>query len=159
MSSSGDRHVYNDQIENEIPTKPFINKEKQIIYDLNQGVYSNQIQFSTASLQSGAGKWIDFQNSYIEIPFTYAMKSDTDITATANQYMMALKNGSIQLVDSITLQYNGTQMAQQSVYTNIQRNFRILNEFTLEDFKMWGPATFTATDNTLSCRYSNAASA
>ena len=159
MSSSGDRAIYNDNIENEVPTKPFINKEKQIIYDLNQGVYSgSQIQFSTASLQSGSGKWIDFQNSYIEIPFTYAMKSDADISAISNQYMMGLKNGSIQLVDSIVLQYNGTQIAQQSAFTNIQRNFRILNEFTLEDFKTWGPSTFVSTDNVLSSRYSAGAS-
>jgi len=161
MSSSGDRAIYNDNIENEVPTKPFINKEKQIIYDLNQGVYSgSQIQFSTASLQSGSGKWIDFQNSYIEIPFTYAMKSSVDYpTNRANQYMMGLKNGSIQLVDSIVLQYNGTQIAQQSAFTNIQRTFRILNEFTLEDFKTWGPSTFVSTDNTLSSRYSAGASA
>lgn len=152
--SAADNYIYDDTLYNEVIEKPFTSKEMQIVYDSNNGVYNNQILFSTGNL-ANTGKWVDYQNSYIEIPFVMAMKSSTDISVAANPYMMGLKDGSIQLVDSIILQYNGTSMVQQSIFTNAMQHFKILSSWTQEDLMKWGPATVLSPDDPTGARFSN----
>ena len=153
--SSADTFVYDDTLENEVIEKPFISKEMQVVNDSNNGVYNNQILFSTSNL-TGSGKYIDFQNSYIEIPVVMGMSGDAAI-ASVNGFSMGLKDGSIQLVDSIILQYNGTSMAQSSIFTNVIQHFKILSSWSYEDLQKWGPATCTWPDDTTSFRFSQAA--
>jgi hypothetical protein len=154
--SAADAYIYSEALENETIEKPFISKEVQVIFDSNNGVYNNQILFSTGNL-TNTGKWVDYQNSYIEVPFTMALKSSADITAGANPFMMGLKDGSIQLIDSIILQYNGTSMVQQSILTNVVQHFKILSSWTTDDLTKWGPATATWPDSTTSVHFANAA--
>lgn len=144
-AESGDNYIYQDSYATESVEKPFIAHEVVQIYDSNNGVYNNQIQFSTQALTNG-GKWVDFQNSYIEIPFTLALSTPVTTAATANPFMMGLKDGSIQLVDSIVLQYNGTSMAQPSIFTNVMQHFRIVSSWTQDDLIKWGDATMIAPD-------------
>lgn len=159
-ASAADKFIYDDVLEAEVIEKPFTSKEVQIVYDSNNGVYNNQILFSTGMMNS-TGKWVDFQNSYIEVPFTMAIKSSVDVSAAnvMNSFQMGLKDGSIQLVDSLILQYNGTSVIQNSIFTNIMQHFKILASWTQDDLVKWGPATVTYPDNTNSFRYSAVASA
>jgi hypothetical protein len=157
-ASAGDKYIFDEVIEAEIIEKPWISKEMQIIYDSNNGTYNNQILFSTGMMNS-TGKYVDFQNSYIEIPFVMAISSDQDITAAGatNPFQMGLKDSSLQLVDSLILQYNGTSVIQNSIFTNVMQHFKVLASWTQEDLTKWGPATITAPDNTTSFRFTNAA--
>lgn len=150
--SEGDTYIYENTLENEVIEKPFISKEVQIVYDSNNGVYNNQILFSTGNL-TNTGKWVDYANSYIEIPITMAMSSSASIATGANAFMMGLKNGSIQLVDSIILQYNGTSMVQQSIFTNVLQHFKIMSSWTYEDQLKWGDTTMFYPDDTSSMQY------
>jgi hypothetical protein len=153
--SAADTFVYDDTLDNEVIEKPFISKEMQIVNDSNNGVYNNQILFSTSNL-TGSGKYIDFQNSYIEIPVTMMLKADASITAGANAFMMGLKDGSIQLVDSIILQYNGTSVAQNSIFSNVLQHFKILSSWSYEDLIKWGPATYTWPDEPTAAHFQDA---
>lgn len=155
--SEGDTFIYENTLENEVIEKPFISKEVQIVYDSNNGVYNNQILFSTGNLNN-TGKWVDYANSYIEIPVVMALKSSADISGgNTNAFMMGLKNGSVQLIDSIILQYNGTSMVQQSIFTNVIQHFKIMSSWTYEDQLKWGPTTQFWPDDTSSMHFTNAA--
>jgi hypothetical protein len=161
-ATAADKYVYDETLESEILEKPFTSKEMQFVFDTNNGTYNNQILFSTGMMNS-TGKWVDFQNSYLEIPFTMAMRSTAqgaggagvaqDITGVANPFMMGLKNGSIQLIDSIILQYNGTSVIQNSIFTNVMQHFKILASWTQEDLTKWGAATMFAPDQTNSFKW------
>lgn len=157
-ATAADKYVYDDVLESEVLEKPFISKEMATINDSNNGQYNNQIQFSTGQMNN-TGKWVDFQNSYLEVPFTMAMKSSTDITTAnyTNAFQMGLKDSSLQIIDSISLQYNGTGVIQNSIFTNVIQHFKILASWTQEDLTKWGAATVTAPDTTTSFRFSNAA--
>ena len=154
--SAPDVYIYESTLDSDDIVKPFVSKEMRVVFDSNNGVYNNQLLFSTASL-TDTGKWVDYQNSYIEIPFQMAMKCSADISGAgkANSFMMGLKNGSIQLVDSIILQYNGTSMVQQSIFTNVIQHFKIMNQWTQEDLYKWGDATMFWPDTTNSFRFSD----
>jgi hypothetical protein len=154
--SSADAYIYNETYENEVPEKPFTSREIQIVYDVNNGVYTNQVIFSTQSLTNG-GKYADFQNSYIEIPFTLAMSSGADALTNPNSFMAGIKDGSIQLVDSIICQYNGTSVVLNQIFTNVIQHFKILSSWTYEDLLKYGPSTMTWPDNTESMRYTGTA--
>lgn len=149
---TADNFIYEEAVENVIPEHPFVNKEIQVIYDNNQGIYNNQIIFSTQSVV-GSGKYIDLANSYIEVPMVMAMVGSSNISAAMNPFSMGWKNGSVQLVDSIILQYNGTQMAQQSIFTNIIQHFKLLSTWTQEDLIKWGPTCYFSPDNPKSVFY------
>jgi len=159
-ASAADEYIFDEACESDVLRKPFISKTMQVIYDSNNGVYNNQILFSTGML-NGVGKWTDFQNSYIEIPFTMAFYGTsaagatyTDVT-NPNQFIMGLKNSSLQLIDSLILQYNGTSVIQNSIFTNVIQQFKILASWTQEDLTKWGAATVTSVDSTDSFHFSN----
>jgi hypothetical protein len=151
--SEGDLYIYDDVSMHEQIEKPFTAKEMQVIYDSNNGDYNNQILFSTGQL-ANTGKYVDYQNAYIEVPVTMVLSASTAI-AGANPFMMGLKDGSIQLIDSIILQYNGTNMVQQSIFTNVIQHFKILSSWTQDDLTKWGDSTLTYPDTTTGFRYTN----
>lgn len=159
-ASAADKYIYDDVLETEVVEKPFTSKEMQVVFDSNNGVYNNQILFSTGMMNS-TGKWVDFQNSYIEVPFVMALNSSANITAAnlTNSFQMGLKDSSLQLIDSLILQYNGTSVIQNSIFTNVLQHFKVLASWTNEDLIKWGAATITAPDTTDSFHFSdNAAS-
>lgn len=156
--SAGDTYTYYDEtIINEPQSKPFISKSMQVIYDIsNSGTYSNQILFSTGMLINN-GKYVDFANSYIIVPMVMAVDAVTtgtgaalDISTGANAAIMGLKNSSLQIVDSLIVQYNGTNVITQSLFTNVIQTFRQMASWTQSDLLKWGASCMFYPDDTQS---------
>jgi hypothetical protein len=151
----GDKYIYEESLDDSKVEQPFTKKTWLPVYDVNGGTYTNQIIFSTKQLV-GNGSWVDLQNSYIEIPLVIAMKGGVDISAAGpNSFSAGLKDGSFQIVDYIQLSYNGTSIAQQSSWSNLMINYKILSSWSQEDLYKYGDRLMVAPDSALSSHYSN----
>lgn len=151
-----DSTLYDDTIENPIDPKPFVDKDMLYVLDQNGGSYNGQITFDTSSL-SNSGRWQSFSEGYLEIPFVITALGSVDMTATFNSFIVGLKNGTHQLIDSIQVDYNNTNVVQLQPFTNFFVSYKLMSKFSTDDLAKWGPATIFAPDNALSYTYNGAA--
>lgn len=153
--SDGDREIYDFSLDGDKADRPFEAHQVNQIYDLNNGVYNNQIIFSTKG-QLGTNLYVDLRNSYIEVPFYISMKSSVNIAGAdvTNAFMAGLKNGSHQIIDSLILRYAGANVAQTSNYSNMMINYKLLSSWTQEDLYKYGDKLMFSPDGSTSMRFS-----
>lgn len=153
-----DATLYDETIENPIDTKPFVEKDMLYVLDQNGGSYNGQITFDTSSL-SNSGRWQSFSEGYIQIPFVItASNAAIDVSATMNSFVAGLKNGTHQLIDSIQVDYNNTNVVQLQPFTNFFVNYKLMSKFSTDDLAKWGPITLFSPDSPDSYIYRPAAS-
>jgi hypothetical protein len=150
-----DQFLFNKALEGTDMPDPFIEKEVLMVQDVNGGVYNGQINLDTSTLASSR-KWCDYSSAYLEIPFIIAMKSSVDISATAaaNSFAMGLKCGAYQLIDSIQVDYNNTNVIQQQPFTNFYVQYKMMTSLSEDDVKKWGPSILFAPDSSGSITFS-----
>ena len=117
----------------------FVKKEVVYILDQNNNSYSsNQIYFDTSSI-SNSGKWASYSEAYFVIPFTISLKSSVDIsTSTAGPFMAGMKAGYWQIIDSMQVDLNGTNIVQQTPYLNVYTHFKVLSSWSSDDAVKYG---------------------
>jgi len=159
LENMSDTAIFELSQQSEVETSKFVQKQTLYVLDSNQGAYSsNQIFFETSSL-SNSGKWMSMRDSYFIIPVVIACKASVDVTATFNPFSAGFKNGYYQLIDSLTVELNGTNIVQLCPYTNIWTNFKVLNTWSKDTLTKYGPSLGVWPDTTTSLGYSAAASA
>lgn len=134
-----DEYILQKSLASDKLAQPFINKEVLYISDSNNGAYNGQIQLDTSVL-SNSGKWLDYSAGTLEIPFIMTMKSDTDITGATltSGWLMGLKNGHHQLVDSIQVDYNNTNVVQLQPFTNAYVSYKMMTGWSQDQLTKWG---------------------
>lgn len=140
---------------------PMVDKEVLYVMDQNGGSYNGQIQIDTSVL-ANSGKWLAYSEAYLEIPFMVSMKSSSNIGGDAtytNGFMVGLKNGYYQLIDSIQVDYNNTNVVQLQPYTNFYVNYKLLSTLSKDSVNKWGDAIGFCPDSAGSFRWSAGASA
>ena len=129
---------------------------KEVVYVIDQktGSYNGQIQIETSPL-SNSGKWASYSEAYIEIPLVVGLKSSVDITAYAgpNGFMVGLKNGYHQLIDSIQVDYNSTNVVQLTSFTNFYVSNKLTTTFSQDDVFKYGSAINFFPDSATSFQY------
>jgi hypothetical protein len=152
-----DATLYDDTIENPMEPKPFVDKDMLYVLDQNGGSYNGQITFDTSSL-SNSGRWQSFSEGYIQIPFVItASNAAVDVSATFNAFIAGLKNGTHQLIDSIQVDYNNTNVVQLQPFTNFFVGYKLMSKFSTDDLAKWGPITLFEPDTPNSYVYRAAA--
>lgn len=154
-----DQTLFAETIETPSDPKPFIDKDMLYVLDQNGGSYNGQITFDTSPL-SNSGRWQSFSEGYLVIPFVITAAETTaaiNISATFNSFMAGLKNGSYQLIDSIQVDYNNTNVVQLMSFTNFYINYKLMTSFSTDDAAKWGPATLFSPDTAGSYVYRVAA--
>lgn len=141
-----DQFVFDKSLSPQEDKGPF--REKRVVYvnDSNNGSYNGQINIDTTVLSNG-GAWCDYSQATLEIPFVVALKSSADITTTANAYMLGLKNGSHQIIDSIQVQYQNSTVKQQQAFENFHVGYKIMSEWSSDDLIKYGPQIRFAPDS------------
>ena len=133
-----DEYILQKSLASDKLAQPFINKEVLYVSDSNNGAYNGQIQIDTSVL-SNSGKWLDYSAGTLEIPFIMTMKSSTDITAASpSGWMIGMKNGHHQLVDSIQVDYNNTNVVQLQPFTNAYVSYKMMTGWGQDQLKKWG---------------------
>jgi hypothetical protein len=120
--------------------KPFTEKQVLFISDTNGNSYNGSITFDTTVL-SNSGRYLDYSDATIEVPITLSMQSTTDVTANVNAYMLGLKSGYHQLIDSIQVDYQNKNVVQQQSFTNFYVSYKIHSEWSSDDLQKYGDLT------------------
>ena len=145
------------------PQSPeFVFSEKQTIFvpDSNNGSFpSGVVSFDLTSL-ANQSKWLDLQQSFISIPLVMQLKASAGAFSTANvenAFAMSLKNHVFQLLHSMSLEIGNNSVVNLTNFANIDINYKILNSFSHDDVKNFGPSIlFGGLDTPESVNYQGA---
>lgn len=147
-----DTSVFEKSYDSTVSMDPFVDKEILYVNDSNNGSYSSSLQFDSTII-ANSQKWIDYSEGIIQIPYVISLKSDQDIDAAVNSYMMALKSGSHHLIDSIQVQCNNSNAVQQQSFTNFYVNYKVLSTWSGDSLTKWGSQTLVSPDSPASYVY------
>ena len=142
--------------------KPFVSKEwSNQIFDTNTSAFynSNQIIFDTTTL-SNSGAFPNYAEGLIILPKVIRVYTNDanngDWTATNlknTDFMLAFKNSHVNLIHSVSINMNNTDLLQPVPLTNAYLSFIQHSEFTKEDELLNAPLHGYCKDSSSSWSY------
>ena len=150
---SGDKLVFD--LANEIEDVPniFVRKDWINILDNQNGNYnSNQSVIDTSQL-SNSNKYIAYREGYLATPMlmTLTGSAGTPATSTTSQdFAIGLKNWFGSIIHSLTLDFNGTTIIQQTPYVNMWNAFKLMTSLSWQDVENFGATMGFYPDDPLS---------
>jgi len=144
----------------------FVRKDWLNILDNQSQNYSgNQCVIDTSQL-ANSNKYMNYRESYLSIPLLMTLNATTSVTnnlrpaipATSCDYSLALKNWSGSLIHSLTLDYNGTTIIQQTPLQSIWNTFKLQCSLSYGDIITQGSSIGFYPDSALSFSYQTVAS-
>ena len=164
---SCDKLVFDLSQEVEGTPNVFIKKDWLNILDNQNGNYnSNQSVIDTSQL-SNSNKYMSYREAYLLMPMLLTLGS-TDLAtasefapataATSADYAIGLKNWFGQMIHSITLDYNGTTIIQQTPYVNMWNSFKLMTTLSWSDITTLGATIGFFPDDPLSWSFQGAVS-
>jgi len=155
--SNADEYILNESMAPMSQSDPMRQKTMLYINDNNNGSYAGgQIVFDASSL-SNSGNFLNWKEATIQIPYVISLKSSVAISATAySGFAAGLKNGAFQLIDSISVDIGNVNVVQQTPFTNVHVNYKVLSQWDQNTLKKFGPTLGVAPDNAFSYGYSAA---
>lgn len=146
--------LYDDTLESMDLNTPFV--QKQMIWQNSvEQSYNNYITFNLSQLNAPS-QYVDWKNGYLEIPYTVSVKASADVTTAnaVNSFMLGLKNGTHQIINSINVSYNSIKVVEQTDYINQFVSYKLVTETNSNDVnKLCGTIAFCP-DNGLNAIYS-----
>lgn len=132
---SCDKLVFDLSQEVEGSPNVFIRKDWINIMDnQNQSYQSNQCIIDTSQL-ANSNKYMAYREGYLAIPLLLSMRGapETSTPLSCNDYSIGLKNWFGSIIHSITLDYNGTTIIQQTPFCNLWSSFKLLTTLSWND--------------------------
>lgn len=154
-----DKLVFDLSQEVEGSPNVFVRKDWINILDNQNQNYSNNQSIIDTSQLSNSNKYMSYRESYLSIPLMLTLAtplngiattgtstisatvagSPAPNTATTSQdYAIGLKNWFGSVIHSMTLDYNGTTIVQQTPYTNMWNAFKLLTSLSWNDIQTQG---------------------
>jgi hypothetical protein len=158
-----DNLVYSASTQPEnVAEKPFVTKEwSNAIYDTNTSAFynSNQIIFDTTTL-SNSGAFPNYQEGIIILPMVIRVYNNEanggnwESAALKNtDFMLAFKNSHVNLIHSVSVNMNNTDILQPVTLTNAYLTFIQHSELTKEDESLNSPLHGYCKDSSSSWSY------
>ena len=154
-----DNIVFEDTINTEISSSEFVDKQWLYVNDNNNSSYSGQVVIDSTSL-SNCGNYLNWQESFLAFPMVLQVESQNPGDLPANQisdFMVGLKSGYWQIIHSLIVEYNNSNVVQQVPYLNIFNSFRANTSYSLGDVENWGGLIGFCPDSADSWLYNNLA--
>lgn len=154
-----DKLVFDLSQEVEGSPSVFVKKDWLNILDNQNANYnSNQSVIDTSQL-SNSNKWLSYREAYLSVPMLLSVATTnlanaggfapaTD--ATSADYALGLKNWFGQIIHSLTLDYNGTTIIQQTPWCNMWNSFKLMTSLSLGDVETQGATIGFFPDDPLS---------
>jgi hypothetical protein len=162
-SETVDNLVFEQAMYDEPMEKPFLKKDYIFVPDTNpSSSYStNQITFTTEVLANN-GKYNAYNEGIISLPLVVVARRSTlatvngvaDSAMSDNDYLLALKNSHVNLIHSMSVDYNNSNAVQPVQYLNSYLTFKQHSEMSTEDEELNGPLLGYAKDSSTSWSYS-----
>lgn len=137
---SCDKLVFDLSQEVEGSPNVFIRKDwLNILDNQNQNYQNNQSIIDTSQL-ANSNKYMSYREAYLAIPMLLSMRTPTQNAAviTPNDFSVGLKNWYGSIIHSLTLDYNGTTIVQQTPFCNIWNSFKLLTTLSWNDVSTQG---------------------
>jgi hypothetical protein len=145
---SCDKLVFDLSQEVEGSPSVFIKKDWISILDNQNGSYaSNQCVIDTSQL-SNSNKYMSYREAYLQVPMVLTLSSTATALATtfapatatsSADYAIGLKNWFGSVIHSLTLDYNGTTIIQQTPFINMWNSFKLMTTLSWADVATIGP--------------------
>ncbi len=139
---SCDKLVFDLSQEIEGSPNVFIKKDwLNILDNQNSNYSSNQSVIDTSQL-SNSNKYMSYREAYLLMPMLLTLGTSTLATAgafapataaTSADYAIGLKNWFGQMIHSLTLDYNGTTIIQQTPFINMWNSFKLITSLSWND--------------------------
>lgn len=159
---SGDKLVFD--LANEIEDVPnvFVRKDWINILDNQNGNYNaNQSVIDTSQL-SNSNKYMSYREGYLATPLLLTLTSPALTGALINSatnsanFSVGLKNWFGSIIHSLTLEFNGTTIIQQTPFINMWNSFKLMTSLSWNDVATMGSTMGFYPDNPLSWSYQGA---
>jgi hypothetical protein len=153
-----DKLVFDLSQEVEGSPNVFVRKDWINILDNQNQNYSNNQSIIDTSQLSNSNKYMSYREAYLAVPMLLTLtqpSSGTNITstvtastttaggavvygafntsATSGDYVLGLKNWFGTIIHSMTLDYNGTSICQQTPYSNMWNSFKLMTSLSYQD--------------------------
>jgi hypothetical protein len=157
---SGDKLVFD--LANEVEDVPnvFVRKDWiNILDNQNSNYNSNQSVIDTSQL-SNSNKYMSYREGYLAVPLLLTLTSGVGVGALINSasnsanFVMGLKNWFGSIIHSLTLDFNGTTVIQQTPFINMYNSFKLMTSLSWQDVCDMGPTMGFYPDDPLSWTFS-----
>ena len=151
-----DKLVFDLSQEIEGSPNVFVRKDWINILDNQNQNYSNNQSIIDTSQLSNSNKYMSYREGYLAIPLMLTMGTPTGTSYASFQtgtgtlaaqtqtfsafaaaggadYVMGLKNWFGTIIHSLTLDYNGTTICQQTPYSNMWNSFKLMTSLSFQD--------------------------
>lgn len=164
---SADKLVFDLSQEVDGTPSVFINKSWLNILDNQNGQYSSNQSVIDTSQLTNSNKYMSYREAYLAIPMLLSATTTTLATAggflpaagaTSADYAFGLKNWFGQIIHSLTLDYNGVTVIQQTPFCNMWNSFKLMTSLSWGDVVTQGASMGFYPDDPLSWSYRAAAS-
>jgi hypothetical protein len=164
-----DKLVFDLSQEVEGSPNVFVRKDWINILDNQNQNYSNNQSIIDTSQLSNSNKYMSYRESYLSVPMLLTLKTtefsaSTGVTqagtgvgmpnptaqGTSFDYSIGLKNWFGQIIHSLTLDYNGTTILQQTPFANIWNCFKLMTSLSWQDVASQGSTIGFYPDDPLS---------
>lgn len=154
-----DQTIFEETMDNPSVEKYAVSKEMLYVQDQQGGAYNGQVRLDT-SILANSGRWCDYKEGYLEVPFKITFKSSVDSTGAGviNGFILGLKNGNHHLVNSLKVDYNNTTLVQATDLRNVFVGYKLMSSFSEDDLKKHGATIGFHPDSAGSYNFAVAAS-
>lgn len=143
-----DNLVYEESINTEVNSSEFVSKKWIYANDNNSQNYSSQVIIDTTAL-SNSGAYLMWSEAFIIMPLVVCLsaynKSDNNVVDLSSapyiDQSWAFKSGFMNIVHSATIEYNNSNVCQQTPLVNVFKNFEILTSWSQDNLKNDSPST------------------
>jgi len=162
-----DKVIYETSMMNTIESIPFVRKENVYVIDSNNNSYSGGSVIIDSSSFSNSGKFADYKSGFIQIPLVLRLEfnpsgtpgfntaSPSSIAAIESAMSLGLKNGSWQILQSMSIDLNNTNIVQLSSFVNQYITFKMLTQMSSDDLQKYGDSIGFQPDTGYGVRYNN----
>ena len=153
---SADLVVYNQSVE-EAPTSSIMLDKKWLsVLDQNNGSYSSgQSTLETTSLAT-SDRMMNYREAYLSVPLVITVGNNTNANdagmanATNKSKLVGLKNSYTSLIHSMSVDLNGSNIIQQTPFSEFYNAFCLMTSLSWDDVKTQGSTIGFFPDDALS---------
>ena len=138
MSAETDVLVFDMSSQSEGDANIFCRRDFLSVLDNQNQSYSGNQSIIDTSQIANSNKYINYRESFLSIPLLITA-TGTGLTVpsspptTCSDFAFGLKNWLGQVIHSITVDYNGTTIIQQTPYQSLYNSFRLITSLSYND--------------------------
>jgi len=153
---SADLVVYNQSVE-EAPSSSVMTDKKWLqVLDQNNGSYSSgQSTLETTSL-STSDRFMNYREVYLSVPLILTVGNNTNVNsagmanAAGKSKLIGMKNSYTSIIHSFSCDLNGTNIIQNTPFTELYNAFQLMTSLSWDDVKTQGATIGFYPDDALS---------